>query len=627
MKQVYLLAALLMLGGSTFGQRASVERVPATLNFATPSEVTQTETQGKPIEVNMQKAAGDTVMYDDFANGLAGNNSFGAWTTGGADGAMWLYDLDGPNGAFSLLPDERIESSTWDNGFMIFDSDSANNIAGGTPMAFDGYLVSPAMDLTATPYVRLTFQTAFRWCCTGGTSHFVGVSTDGGATWTANLPVNESTTNNSSGFTGADQTLVFNLGPYISSDPSNVKFRIVHDGGAGNTHYHWQVDDIALVESPQNDISAASFAFDNYVGAELVENLEFSVYPMNHLREFTMKAVFSNEGAADATDVTFNAEVFDGSMTSIWTGSAVLPTLSSGAVDSLEINGFTPPSVVDDYSVVYSLTSNEGDDLPGDTEGSGSFAVSDYIYAMDDGARDGTTDNLGEAYQIGNLIYIVNDDEITGIRVAIATGSSVGVNITGSLLDGNFDPIDITEEYELSSGDFTTLGGANWIDLPFSSPVAVTAGEEYLIVIDHYGGADNVELASSGTSVDRTTFIFRQELNEWFFQNTTPMVRATFDPTVSIEESDIVDGVGLGQNFPNPLTNGTTIPYSLETAANVTLEVYDVTGKMIRSLEQGRLAPGTYQVNMNSTNLDSGVYYYTLVANNVRVTKKMTILK
>jgi hypothetical protein len=40
-------------------------------------------------------------FYEDFANGLNGNNGVGAWTTTGVDSALWLYDLDGPNGNFS----------------------------------------------------------------------------------------------------------------------------------------------------------------------------------------------------------------------------------------------------------------------------------------------------------------------------------------------------------------------------------------------------------------------------------------------------------------------------------------------------------------------------------------------
>lgn len=566
-------------------------------------------------------------MYEDFLNGLAGNNSFGPWTTGGVDGAIWLFDTDGPNGDFSSTT-ERIQSTTGDNGFMIFDNDFANS--GGGTTSFDGYLISPAMDLSATPNVRLVFQSRFRWCCTGNSSHFVDVSTDGGATWPTRLLPNETfePETNNSGYFGLDQTNVVNLGPSIASDPSNVKIRIVHNGATGNSHYHWQVDDVAIVESPQNDIKALHFAFDNYVGAELTENLEFSVYPMNHLREFTMKAVFVNEGANDATDVTFNAEVYDSGMNSIWTGSAVLPLLPAGAMDSIEIiPGFTPPSIADTYTTMYSLTSNEGDDIPGDTEGMGSFAVSDYTYALDDGERDGEYDNQGEAYQIGNLIYIVNDDEITGIQVAVATGSTVGTSIAGILLDGNLDPVDFTDDYEITSSDLTNNGGANWIDLLFASPVAVTAGEEYLVGFEHFGGTDNVEIATSGASLPQTSFIYDQPIDTWFYLTNTPMVRANFDPSLGISDAEMVDGVGLGQNYPNPFSNSTLIPYSIEEAADVSIEVYDVTGKLVHWQNEGRRGAGQYQADVDASTFDSGVYYYTLVANNVRITKKMTILK
>ena len=57
------------------------------------------------------KAAGDTVFYDDFANGLAGNNNVGAWSRGGPNGIIWKYDTDGPLGAFSNAT-EIITSTT-----------------------------------------------------------------------------------------------------------------------------------------------------------------------------------------------------------------------------------------------------------------------------------------------------------------------------------------------------------------------------------------------------------------------------------------------------------------------------------------------------------------------------------
>ena len=65
------------------------------------------------------------LFSEDFANGFAGNNDFGSWTTSGADGAIWKYDTFGPTVAYSDL-DEIMESATVANGFALFNSDSAN---------------------------------------------------------------------------------------------------------------------------------------------------------------------------------------------------------------------------------------------------------------------------------------------------------------------------------------------------------------------------------------------------------------------------------------------------------------------------------------------------------------------
>jgi len=627
MKNFYLLAAVLFTSSAMFGQRAMTE---ARENFS-PAKNIKSHVAGPHGNTAIQKASGDTVFSDDFANGLAGNNGVGAWTTGGSDGALWLQDFDGPNGDFSD-PDEIIVSTTVGNGFMMFDSNVSNDGCtdpGGSCITRDGWLISPVLDLTATPFVHLVFQQKYRWCCAAAAPYFVEVSSDGGATWPTRMAINlEGLTNEDFG----TSTVRVNIGPGIAANPAMARFRISHDGTfTGNaSHYHWQVDDLALVESETNDLAFNFTAFDNYIPGELTENYEYTIYPMAQLREFTMKAQFTNEGTSAASNAEFKAVVYDAGMNVVFTDSASIASMPAATSDSLEISGYTPASMTEDYTVEFTLSSDSVDSRPDDNTDMGAFGVSEYIYAMDQGERDGVEDNDDEAYYLGNLFWIENDAEITGIQVAVAGGAGntiAGATIAGILLDANLDPVDFTDDYDIENSDMTSVGDANWITLPFAQPVSVFAGEEYLVAIEHFGGADNIAVATSGSSYPQISFIYDQPTDTWFYVTGTPMVRATFDPTVGIEESDIVNGVGLGQNFPNPYTNTTVIPYSLERTADVSLEVHDVTGKLVMTQTEGKRGAGNYRIEMNSTNLVSGIYYYTLVADNIRVTKKMTILE
>jgi hypothetical protein len=87
----------------------------------------------------------------------------------------------------------------------------------------------------------------------------------------------------------------------------------------------------------------------------------------------------------------------------------------------------------------------------------------------------------------------------------------------------------------------------------------------------------------------------------------------------SIRESNgqIIKDYKLFQNFPNPFNPGTVISYSLLNNCNVVLKLYDVLGKQITTLVDSFQKRGMYEVtlNMNNLNLSSGLYFYTIIAN------------
>src|SRR5690606_4836476 len=131
---------------------------------AAPSPVTHILEDILPAEGEL-RAGGDVVFYEDFANGAAGNNGVGEWTTSGPHGNIWRRSTTGPNGAYTSPTSSRIQSATATNGFMMFASDSANTnwstnppTIVADPIPFEGSLVSPLLDLSATPYVELVFQ-------------------------------------------------------------------------------------------------------------------------------------------------------------------------------------------------------------------------------------------------------------------------------------------------------------------------------------------------------------------------------------------------------------------------------------------------------------------------------------
>lgn len=84
----------------------------------------------------------------------------------------------------------------------------------------------------------------------------------------------------------------------------------------------------------------------------------------------------------------------------------------------------------------------------------------------------------------------------------------------------------------------------------------------------------------------------------------------------------------LTQNYPNPFNPHTTIEFALQTAAPVSLDVYDVLGASVRSILQNvSMLVGPHQVLFDAGDLPSGIYLYRLSVGGRTSTKKMLLLK
>ncbi len=105
---------------------------------------------------------------------------------------------------------------------------------------------------------------------------------------------------------------------------------------------------------------------------------------------------------------------------------------------------------------------------------------------------------------------------------------------------------------------------------------------------------------------------------------------ARADIGMGIEDSRPVAHVfQLDQNYPNPFNPETAIGYRVPGTGDrvVTLKVYDVLGREVRTLVNGRQGSGYHRVSFNAGGLSSGVYIYRLQAGNWTASKKMVLAK
>ena len=82
---------------------------------------------------------------------------------------------------------------------------------------------------------------------------------------------------------------------------------------------------------------------------------------------------------------------------------------------------------------------------------------------------------------------------------------------------------------------------------------------------------------------------------------------------------------GLG-NFPNPFVTSTTINYTLMQNSKVLMEVYDVTGKKIATLEDSQKTAGDHSLDWSPTNLEEGIYLLRVTVDGATETKRMVVI-
>lgn len=83
----------------------------------------------------------------------------------------------------------------------------------------------------------------------------------------------------------------------------------------------------------------------------------------------------------------------------------------------------------------------------------------------------------------------------------------------------------------------------------------------------------------------------------------------------------------LDQNYPNPFNPVTSIKYQLQKNGNVTLKVFDMLGKEVKTLVNEFKEKGEYTVQFDASLLPSGMYVYQIKANEYIATKKMLLVK
>lgn len=94
---------------------------------------------------------------------------------------------------------------------------------------------------------------------------------------------------------------------------------------------------------------------------------------------------------------------------------------------------------------------------------------------------------------------------------------------------------------------------------------------------------------------------------------------------VGSNEIAALNNLHVSQNFPNPFSGITNVNVSLNKGSQVKMEVFNLTGQRVLSHDFGYRPMGQHSLSLNAEQLPTGVYFYTVEANNQKVTRKMVV--
>ena len=103
-------------------------------------------------------------------------------------------------------------------------------------------------------------------------------------------------------------------------------------------------------------------------------------------------------------------------------------------------------------------------------------------------------------------------------------------------------------------------------------------------------------------------------------------------PVLTVDESMVPEVFALHQNYPNPFNPITTINYDIPESQVVTIMIYDIMGREVRSLVNEFQEVGFRSVRWDATDnlgrgVAAGMYVYTIQAGDFRQVRKMVLLK
>lgn len=591
------------------------------------------------------------------------------WT---APDGFYMEDLDDNGFNWHWWPNDSLnaewtfeppfQSNSKEDGHLCLFANLYNNFTALTDLIpVNNTVVFPTLDCSEHSSVVVRYLTNFMGY-SGGWEMALEVSADAGVHWAAySADFNSGHKDRPNDIAPGEATMFQANISEVAAGNAEVVIRL---RWTGTGMYFWLVDDFEVLEAWDNDLQMKHSIMEWDDADDDTEESSSYQMPKSQLGGsfFNFQSSVLNFGEKDQNNYSFEVDISKN-------GASVFnEVVSSGWLDPLfldtaNLEGAYSPEDFGHYKISYAWTADEEEQTPEDNTAEVFFHVTDSVYSRADDTPElkwaygyeNYMDGFGEEFWnldhfVGSIFPIYGDCEVDGVSVYIMGGladDSIDFRYTlWYLPPTEEDPEDegalewlTTEPVVLDSSMFNT-----WYYLPFEKDGEsefffagdiVYAGIQYNNF--HYSKWDrrnnNLAMGVDMTTLKKDSRSIGYSEGEWytddFVNRRNVMVKLFIN-----DHTNITDGVGLissysslDQNYPNPFSGSTEISYELNQTQEVTIEIMDITGKVIRRFDEGRKSAGSHKYSFSGEDLEAGIYFYTLKAGQFEQTKRMVIAR
>jgi len=569
-------------------------------------------------------------------------------------GFVWVWTKDSMQGPFSHRDGGYIlNSTTRENGFLAIDLDQLNAYVDYQEMLFvNSSITLPVLDCSEHPSVIISLEQMFKYF--NSPRMVIEVSSDNGAHWAEfDLKMDTGSGTNVKNLPN-DKVAYYSANlSGVAGGQAEVTIKITWDA---SMLYFWMLDDIVIREGWDNDLKMNHWQVEMLDVDSESDAGFYYMMPKTQIQTLgSFEGSVINYGSLDQGNVYFDVLINKNGIEQFNACSESIRYLFFGdPADTLVIDQTYTPVDFGHYEITFSMLADEDDQFADNSTKSYYFNVTDSVFARTPDVSEADESPWRSYYQY------THEGDMMGVEynpIADCEANSISVYISRANLDADFRfallEIETAadgqlEIVELIGSETFTVDAAmleeGWVNLPLEQDgigEQMVAGGRYIAAVQFWTYITEDNLINRGDTfwIGSTESYPDSFDKQWWFESYTGewTKGSKFNKMIRLNinnHENIIDGLGalksmtsLNQNYPNPFSQQTQISYELVQPENVIIVITDITGRMVKLIEEGSKSRGKHSVVFSNSDLESGLYYYTLKAGGSEITKKMMVSK